>query len=165
MMTRIGRFLATGLGCGLLGAIIGAVFGGLAGLPFFLPVGAFYGLFMGAIGGFAAGFIGASYGGPPGFRIGGIAGAVVSMAVFPFAIAIVIPPVLALAVGYLFGGYLDREVGSQTPRFYIARMVKEMIGDVATYPYQSRKRVGIITSIVLPLICVTLAWLCLTRTG
>ena len=162
-MTRIGQFLSAGFGCGLLGAIIGAVFGGLGGLPFFTPIGAFYGLFMGATGGFVAGFIGASFGGPPGFRVGGIAGAVVSMAVFPFAIVIVIPPVLALAVGYFFGRYLDGQMILEKPKFYLAEIVKGMIGDLATYPDETRKRAGIITSIMLPPVCVVLAWLCLTR--
>ena len=132
--THTGRFILASFGCGILGAISGAILGALAAFPFFPPAGSFIGSILGAIGGFVGGFVGGGIGGPHRFLIGGIVGAVVSIAVYPFIILLVIPPGLALGVGYLFGKYLDQEVNKEKPRFFLARMMKWLMSGMDSYP-------------------------------
>lgn len=184
MVTYAKRIVVAGLHCGLIGAIAGAPLGAVAAILVLIGIATcaggmghdfsdmvasaliFFlsGLIVGAIGGFVAGFIGASFGGSPGFRVGGVVSAIASTLVFPYIILVwFIPPLLALAVGFLFGLYLDKEIKSETPKLFLASRAKRIIAPLAAYPKVRRIAWGAGVSLSIVLVCLCVAYYCYWR--
>lgn len=156
MITRIGQYAIAIFGCGLLGSISGAIVGGLVALLVLSPA---TGCIIGAIAGFVAGLIGASFGGPPGFMIGGLIGGTVAIACFPgMFLLLFIPPFLVLVIGYSFGDYLDNQLRQEKPSFFLALLVKRLIGQMAQLPHRNRITTGVIFSSTVAVLCFFAAW-------
>lgn len=151
-VATVGKFATASSLCGLLGSVAGAILGGLAGLPFFPPGGPEAGLLFGAIGGLVAGIIGGAFAGSPGFRIGGLIGVAMALICMPFvALFWLIPPILALVVSFSFGLYLDKQVQQATPNFFLAWIVRAVLGKVALYPTCTKRTAGAISVLLLVL--------------
>ncbi|HEX5323449.1 MAG TPA: hypothetical protein VFW40_06665 [Capsulimonadaceae bacterium] len=135
MVARLGSVVGIRVGCGVIGATAGAILGAVAALPFcfVISIAPFAGIAVGGVAGFVAGAVGVSFSGPTRFRTGGVIGAFLSLLTWPYmAMLWGIPLILALVVGYFFGGYLDDQMKLEKPRFAIAQVVKDMIEEVAS---------------------------------
>lgn len=152
-------FAIAAVRCALLGAVCGAIFGAIAGLPFAPPAGPILGLIFGTVAGFIAGLAGGSFAGSPGFRVGGLVGSGVCVALFPAVLVFwFAPPLLVVLVALVFGGFLDNQVESDSPASYLGEAVTRIVGRTRNYPRGTRTACGFSVAAIVTLGGFILGW-------